>query len=192
MFPIGNLTKDRAREIARELNLPIAARPESQEICFIPDDDYPQFLKNYIPQAAEPGPILDARGNVLGRHQGIVFYTIGQRRGLGITAKEPMYVTAIKPERNAVVVGTREETYGSELIATDLNWIAMASPEHPVKVKARVRYRHPEAEATVTPLDETSVYVKFTEPQMAITTGQAIVFYDGDIVVGGGTINSRS
>jgi tRNA-specific 2-thiouridylase len=192
MFPIGNLTKDRVRESASELDIPVAPRPESREICFIPDDDYPRFLKDYIPRTAEPGPILDARGNVLGRHQGIMFYTIGQRRGLGIAAEEPLYVTAIKPERNAVVVGTREQTYGSELIATDLNWIAIASPEHPIKVRARVRYRHPEAEATVTPLDEASVYVKFTEPQMAITAGQAIVFYDGDTVIGGGTINSRS
>jgi tRNA-specific 2-thiouridylase len=192
MFPIGNLKKDRVREIARELDIPAAARPESREICFIPDNDYPRFLKDYIPRAAEPGPILDARGSVLGRHQGIMFYTIGQRRGLGIAAAEPIYVTAIKPEGNAVVVGTREQTYGSELIATDLNWTAIASPEHPIRVRARVRYRHPEAEATVTPLDGASVYVKFAEPQMAIATGQAIVFYDGDTVIGGGIINSRS
>ncbi len=191
-FPIGNLTKDRVREIAGELDIPVAARPESREICFIPDNDYPRFLKDYIPRTAEPGPILDARGNVLGRHPGIMFYTIGQRRGLGIAAEEPLYVTAIKPERNAVVVGTREQTYGSELTATDLNWIAIASPEHPIRVRARVRYRHPEAEATVTPLDEANVYVKFAEPQMAITAGQAIVFYDGDTVIGGGTINARN
>ncbi len=192
MFPIGNFTKDRVREIASELNLPVTARPESHEICFIPDDDYARFLKDYIPRTAEAGPILDAQGNVLGRHQGIMFYTIGQRRGLGIAAEEPMYVTAIEPERNAVVVGTREQTYGSELIATDLNWIAIARPEYPIKAKARVRYRHPEAEATISPLDEASVYVKFTEPQMAITPGQAIVFYEGDTVIGGGIINSRS
>jgi tRNA-specific 2-thiouridylase len=191
LFPIGNFTKDRVREIAGELNLPVVERPESQEICFIPDDDYAEFLKDYIPQAAEPGPILDDLGNILGRHQGITSYTIGQRQGLGVAAREPLYVTAIAPDQNAVVVGTREQTYGRELIASNLNWIAAARPEQPFKLKARVRYRHPEAEATVTPLDGDRVYVKFTKPQMAITPGQAIVFYDGDIVVGGGTINSR-
>ena len=191
LFPAGNFTKDRVREIASELNLPVAAKPESQEICFIPDDDYPRFLRDYIPQAARTGPILDELGNILGKHQGIMFYTIGQRKGLGIAAEEPLYVTAIEPDRNAVVVGTREAVYESELIASNLNWIAITRPEHPIKAKARVRYRHPEAEATVTPLDEASVYVKFAEPQMAITPGQAIVFYDGDIVVGGGTINRQ-
>ena len=191
MFPIGNLTKERVRQIAAELNLPVASRPESQEICFIPDDDYSGFLKDYIPQAIEPGPILDEQGNILGEHQGITGYTIGQRQGLGIAAREPLYVTAIEPDRNAVVVGTREAIYGSELIASNLNWLAIDSPEHPFRVKARVRYRHPEAEAVVTPLDEDRVYVKFAEPQMAITPGQAIVFYDGDTVVGGGTISKQ-
>lgn len=191
LFPIGNFTKDRVREIASELRLPVGARPESQEICFIPDDDYPQFLKDYIPQAAKPGPIIDERGNILGKHQGIMSYTIGQRQGLGIAAREPLYVTAIAPDRNAVVVGTREQTYGRELIASNLNWITTARPEQPFKLKARVRYRHPEAEATVNPLDGDRVYVKFIEPQMAITPGQAIVFYDGDIVVGGGIISRQ-
>jgi tRNA-specific 2-thiouridylase len=192
LFPIGNFTKDRVREIASELRLPVGARPESQEICFIPHDDYPQFLKDYIPHAAKPGPIIDERGNILGKHQGIMSYTIGQRQGLGISAVEPLYVTAIAPDRNAVVVGTREQTYGNELIASNLNWIAIARPEQTFKLKARVRYRHPEAEATVTPLEGDRLYVKFTEPQMAIAPGQAIAFYDGDTVVGGGIINSRS
>lgn len=191
MFPIGNLTKDRAREIASELNLPVAAKPESQEICFIPDNDYQAFLKNYLPGAAEPGPILDQKGNILGRHQGIMSYTIGQRQGLGIAAEEPLYVTAIEPDRNAVVVGTREQTYGRELIASSLNWLAIARPGHPIRVKARVRYRHPEAEAVVTPVDGDCVQVKFAKPQMAIAPGQTIAFYDGDAVIGGGTINSR-
>jgi len=191
LFPIGNLTKDRVREIAIELNLPVAAKPESQEICFIPDDDYSEFLKGYIPRPARPGPILDELGNILGKHQGIMSYTIGQRKGLGIAAEEPLYVTALEPDRNAVVVGTREAVFGSELVASNLNWIVTAGPQHPFRVKARVRYRHPEAEATVTHLDEDSIYVKFKEPQMAITPGQAVVFYDGDTVVGGGTISRQ-
>jgi tRNA-specific 2-thiouridylase len=191
LFPIGSLTKDRVREIAEELNLPTADKPESQEICFIPDDDYAEFLKGYIPESARPGPILDELGNVLGNHQGIMSYTIGQRKGLGIAAEAPLYVTAIEPDRNAVVVGTREAAYGSKLVASNLNWIATARPPHPVRVRARVRYRHPEAEAVITPLDEDSVYVEFKEPQLAITPGQAVVFYDGDTIIGGGIISRQ-
>lgn len=189
MMPVGNLTKERVRKIARESGLPVADKPESQEICFIPDDDYASFLKEYIPEADRPGRILDEQGEVLGDHHGLLHYTTGQRRGLGIAAREPMYVIAIEPDRNAIVVGSKEKTYGSELIASDLNWINTAGPEGPIKTKAKIRYRHPEAEATVTPLDD-KVYVKFTEPQMAITPGQAVVFYDGDVVIGGGTIES--
>ncbi len=190
LFPVGHLTKDKVREMADELNLPVAAKPESQEICFIPDDDYPGFLKNYIPQAAEPGMILDKPGNILGRHQGVMSYTIGQRQGLGIAAKEPLYVTAIEPDRNAVVVGTKEEVYGNELIASSVNWIT-TKPKTPVKIKARIRYRHPEAEVFVNTMDDGSVFVRFSEPQMAITPGQSVVFYDGDTVLGGGTIDRQ-
>jgi tRNA-specific 2-thiouridylase len=188
LFPLGNLTKVKVRQIASELKLPVAERPESQEICFIPDNNHTKFLKDHTLTPAEPGPILDGKGNVLGEHEGIAFYTIGQRKGLGIAATKPLYVTAIEPERNAVVVGTKEQTYADELTADNLNWIAASMPEQPIKVKARVRYRHPEAEAILSPLDKTSVYVKFAEPQMAITPGQAVVFYDGDTVIGGGTI----
>ncbi len=187
LFPVGDLTKDEVRKIAYELGLPVAAKPGSQEICFIPDDDYPGFLKDYLPDVSRPGPILDGKGKTLGRHQGIIRYTIGQRKGLGIAAAEPLYVTTIEADRNAVVVGTRDKTYGSELIASDLNWIAGVRPDHTLMVKARIRYRHPEAEAMVVPRDDT-VYVKFTRPQMAISPGQAIAFYDGDTVIGGGTI----
>ena len=190
LFPIGNLTKDEVRQTAGKKGLPVAYRPESQEICFITNDNYAEFLKNYIP-AARPGPIIDERGNTLGEHQGIISYTIGQRKGLGIAAARPLYVTAIEPERNAIVVGTKEQTYSRELFATDLNWTGMDRPERAISVKARVRYRHQEAEAVVTHLDDDRVYVKFREPQMAITPGQAVVFYDGDTVVGGGIINSR-
>lgn len=186
MFPVGGLTKDKVREIAREHDLPAADRPESQEICFITDDDYAGFLKNNIPEAYRPGPILDEGGNTIGEHGGIPAYTIGQRRGLGIAAAGPLYVTAIYPERNAVAVGPKDKTYRRELIANELNWIA-PPPEQHVRVRARVRYRHPEAKATVTPDDDT-VHVLFDEPQMAIAPGQTVAFYDGDNVIGGGTI----
>ena len=188
LYPIGNLTKDEVRKIAAELGLSSASRPESQEICFIPDNDHARFLEEYTPQAARPGPILNEQGKTLGQHQGIMSYTIGQRKGLQIAAEEPLYVTAIEPDQNAVIVGTREQTYGKEMVAGELNWIAMPALDRPIKVKARVRYRHPEAEATVIPQENNIVYIKFAEPQMAITPGQAVVFYDDDTVIGGGTI----
>ncbi|MCL0091980.1 tRNA 2-thiouridine(34) synthase MnmA [Dehalococcoidales bacterium] len=191
LLPIGNFTKQRVREIARELGLAVAAKPESQEICFIPDDDYPKFLKEHIPEAVKPGPILDEQGNILGKHRGILFYTIGQRKGLGISTKEPLYVTAIEQERNAIVVSSKEKLYGNGLIATGLNWIAIAKLKQAITVKAKIRYRHNEAEAKITPLDKEEVYVRFKQPQMAITPGQAIVFYHGDTVIGGGTIEKE-
>ncbi len=188
LMPIGNLTKEIVREIAAELKLPVAAKPESQEICFIPDNDYPGFLQGYIPGAAKPGPILDGQGNVLGQHRGILFYTVGQRRGLGVSAGDPLYVIAIDRERNAIVVGGKQDTYGDELMASELNWITVAKPTQPLTVRAKIRYLHQEAEADITPLDGDRVYVTFNEPQTAIAPGQAVVFYDGDTVVGGGTI----
>jgi len=191
MFPVGKLTKEKVRQLSGELGLPVADKPESQEICFISDDNYAEFLKKHAPGTATAGPILDRDGNILGEHRGFVYYTIGQRKGLGIAAAEPLYVTAIEPEHNTIVVGTKEQTYGTELVADNLNWIAMSGPEQPIKVKARIRHRHAEAEAIVTPMNETHVFIKFTEPQMAITPGQSVVFYDGDNIIGGGTINSR-
>ena len=191
LLPIGNFTKARVREIAEELKLPVAAKPESQEICFIPDGDYSKFLKEYVSQTIKPGPILDRRGNTLGEHRGILFYTIGQRKGLGISAEEPLYVTAIVSERNVIVVGSKEEVYGTELIASDLNWISLAKLEQPITAKAKIRYLHKEAEAVIAPVDEDKVYIKFKEPQMAITPGQAIVFYNGNTVIGGGIIEQK-
>ncbi|MBA7648786.1 tRNA-specific 2-thiouridylase MnmA [subsurface metagenome] len=190
LLPVGNFTKARVREIAREVGLPVAAKPESQEICFIPDNNYPKFLKEHIPQALKPGPILDRQGSVLGRHQGILFYTIGQRKGLGISAKEPLYVTAIVPQRNAIVVGSKEEVYGTELIADELNWISLTKLKQPITTRAKIRYLHSEAKAEISPIDEDKVQVRFNQPQMAITPGQAVVFYHGDTVIGGGTTSS--
>ncbi len=190
LFPVGNFTKEQVRKIARELSLTVADKPGSQEICFIPDDDYAEFLKDYIPQAAEPGLILNEQGDILGHHQGILFYTIGQRKGLGIAAREPLYVIDIKPEKNAIVVGGKEKAFGDELTADRLNWINIDKLTQPFKARAKIRYRHPEAEATAIPLDKDKIYVKFAEPQLAIAPGQAIVFYDGEFVIGGGTIKS--
>ena len=187
-LPVGKLTKSKVREIAGEMALPVAAKPESQEICFIPDDDYAAFLKDYIPGAARPGAILNERGDTLGNHPGIMYYTVGQRRGLGLSGKAPFYVIGIEPERNAIIVGTKARALGDELIAGSLNWITIAKLTQSITLKAKIRYRHPEAEAVATPLDKERVQVKFKEPQFAITPGQAVVFYDKETVVGGGII----
>ena len=191
LLPLGHLTKEKVRHIAQELGLPVADKAESQEICFIPDDNYPKFLKEYMPGAAKPGPILDQQGNILGQHQGILFYTIGQRKGLGISAREPLYVVAIDRKNNALIVGSKKDIYQDELIATEVNWIAIEQPRQTIKAKAKIRYLHQGAEATVTPLmDGDKAHVKFKEPQMAITPGQAVVFYNRDCVIGGGTIQA--
>lgn len=181
LFPVGNLIKDEVRNTARSLGLGVDSKPESQD--FISGD-----CSAFIMAEAQPGPILDEQGNTLGRHRGIQFYTIGQRRGLGISSKQPLYVTAIKPEINAIVAGSKQELYHDELIASELNWIAMENLAHPIDVRAKIRYHHNEAQARVIPLDKDKAQVKFQEPQISITPGQAVVFYDGDLVVGGGTI----
>ena len=192
LLPLGNFAKARVREIAKELELPVAAKPESQDICFIPDGDYPEFFKECVSQTIKPGPILDKRGNVLGEHRGIMSYTIGQRKRLGISAQEPLYVTDIISERNAIVVGGKEEVYATELTASDSNWISLAKLEQPITANAKIRYRHNEAEAEITPISEDKIQVRFKEPQMAITPGQAVVFYDGNTVIGGGTIEQKT
>jgi tRNA-specific 2-thiouridylase len=188
LFPLGGLTKTRVRQIAREMGLPAHSRPESQEICFIPDNDYTGFLKTRERESSLPGPILDDKGNILGEHHGITGYTIGQRHGLGIANAEPLYVTAILPNTNTVIAGPKAQTYGTELVAGGLNWITPVDFNFPIRIKAKIRYRHPEAEAVVTRLDNDTVYVKFSVPQSAITPGQTIAFYDGNTVTGGGII----
>ena len=181
LFPLGNHTKEEVRKMARDLELGIDDKPESQDFFA---GDYSSLLG----KVARPGPILNKEGEILGEHRGIPFYTIGQRKGLGISSKEPLYVTAIDQEKNVIVVGPKEEVYGDELVAMELNWIAIQELSRPVDLKAKIRYLHKEAEAMVIPLDEDKVHVKFKEPQMAITPGQAVVFYDDDTVIGGGTI----
>ena len=181
LFPLGNHTKEEVRKMAWDLELGIDDKSESQDFFA---GDYSSLLG----KVARPGPILNKEGEILGEHRGIPFYTIGQRKGLVISSKEPLYVTAIDQEKNVIVVGPKEEVYGDELVAMELNWIAIQELSRPVDVKAKIRYLHKEAEAMVIPLDEDKVHVKFKEPQMAITPGQAVVFYDDDIVIGGGTI----
>jgi len=180
LFPAGDYTKEEIKKMASHRGLKLDVKPESQDFIA---GGYSSLL-----EAAAPGPIMNKEGDVLGKHRGIPFYTIGQRKGLGISAPEPLYVTDIDPEKNAIIVGNKEEVYRDELVASGLNWIAIEELTQPTRVKAKIRYLHEEAEATVTPVDGEKVHVKFEEPQPAITPGQAIVFYDDDIVVGEGTI----
>ena len=188
LFPLGNLTKDNVRKMALEMGLPAVKRKESREICFIPDNDYPRFLRENLVSEIKSGQIVDKQGNVLGKHNGIINYTIGQRKGLGISSAQPLYVVGIDGQNNRVIVGGKQDVYASEFVVSDLNWIAFERLTEPLTLKVKIRYLHPEAEAVISPLDNDKVTVKFNEPQMAITPGQAAVFYDGDKVVGGGTI----
>lgn len=188
LMPLGNFTKEEVRQIAKEKKLPVANRPESQEICFVQDETYGEFLKKCVPDGAKPGPIVNKEGKVIGEHRGIIFYTIGQRRGMGIAAGEPLYVIAIERENNSIIVGKEKDVYGDELIANDVNYVAVARLREPTRVNAKIRYLHQASPAVVYPLNENEVRVKFDKPQWAITPGQAVVFYDEDNVVGGGTI----
>ncbi len=185
LLPLGSYTKGEAREIAQALGLEIHRKPESQNF-------YAGDYSSLFGMGVRPGPILNKEGKVLGEHRGIPFYTIGQRKGLGISATEPLYVIAIEAEENTIVVGTKEEVYGNQFVASELNWIAIERLQRPIEVKAKIRYLHSEAEAVVRPLDGDRVHVRLREPQMAITPGQAVVLYDDDIVVGGGTIEKGS
>jgi len=180
LFPIGSYTKEEVRKMASHFGLGVDNKPESQDFVA---GGYASLVA-----AVQPGPILDKQGSMLGEHRGIQFYTIGQRKGLGISAREPLYVTDIDAAKNAIIVGNKEEAHRDELIASGLNWIAIEELKRPTRVKARIRHTDKETEATVTPLRKDEVYVKFKEPQMAITPGQGVVFYCGDVVIGGGTI----
>lgn len=189
LMPLGDFNnKEEVREIARELGLVVAEKPDSQEICFVPDDDYTGFLKENANYDIIPGNFEDIDGNVIGKHNGITNYTIGQRKGLGIAIGKPAYVVDIIPKRNVVVIGDNEDVFGTELIAEDVNFISIDELESPMGVEAKVRYSGNETKATIYPIDDGKVKVVFKEKIRAITSGQAVVFYNGDILVGGGTI----
>jgi len=189
MFPIGHLTKHDVRTYAERRGLLTANKPDSHEICFVPDGDAAGFVGRRLPEGARDGEVVDSSGKVLGRHTGIHRYTVGQRRGLGISAAIPLYVLKLEPDAGRVVVGPREELGGREFTARDVNWIAGTPPEGPRRITARIRHRHTDAAATVTSDGGTRARVIFDEPQTAITPGQAAVFYDGETVLGGGWID---
>ncbi|HXT69908.1 MAG TPA: tRNA 2-thiouridine(34) synthase MnmA [Vicinamibacterales bacterium] len=189
MFPVGHLRKPEVREHARRLGLVVADKPDSHEICFVPDGDAAGFVDRQLDGTDRAGEIVDSGGKVVGRHRGIHRLTVGQRKGLGLATGTPMYVLKLEPAESRVVVGTRDELGGRSLIARDVNWISGTPPDGPVRLTARIRHRHQDAPALVTPTDAGHAQVEFDDPQMAIAPGQAVVFYDGDEVVGGGWID---
>jgi tRNA-uridine 2-sulfurtransferase len=188
LFPVGDLRKDEVRALARARNLPNADKAESQEICFVPDDDYAAFVERNAPPEDRSGPILDRDGRALGSHGGIHRFTVGQRKGLGLSSSRPLYVLRVEPATRAVVVGEKEDLERSSLVAREVNWLSIAPPGGPLRAAVRIRHRHPETPATIEPLEGGRTRVTFDAPQRAVTSGQAAVFYDGDVCLGGGWI----
>jgi tRNA-specific 2-thiouridylase len=194
MFPLGGMVKTQVRELARELGLPVAEKNDSQEICFVPNGDYAGFIDAYfreqgIAQSTTEGEIVDTAGRVLGQHAGTHHFTVGQRRGLRVAAAEPLYVIATEPATHRVVVGRNGDLMRDSLCAREINWLSIAAPEQPRRAQVKIRNKHNAAPATLIPTgDHSCIEVKFDEPQRAVTPGQAAVFYDGDLVLGGGWI----
>ncbi len=187
-FPLGGLTKAQIRDIAREHGFVSADKPDSQDICFVPDGDYAAFLEKEMGLTAPCGDFVREDGRIVGKHKGLHHYTIGQRKGLGIAAEKPLYVVEKDIIGNRVLLGDNADLFSSGLIATACNWIAIEPLSSPLRVTAKTRYKQTEVPATVSPLENGTVQVTFDTPQRAVTPGQAVVFYDGDTVVGGGTI----
>ena len=188
LTPLGDYTKSKVREIAESLSLKVAQRPESQELCFISDNDYNRFIREQMPDSIKPGPILDMAGNVVGLHRGIQFYTIGQRKGLGGSFGKAMYVVRIDPSRNAIVVGAKADLEVDGLTAANANFVSIPRLEKPMRVTVKIRYNDPGADGIALPLSRDRFRVVFDEPRIAVTPGQAAVLYDGDVVLGGGWI----
>jgi len=192
-FPLGELTKEEVRAAARRVNLPVADKPESMELCFVPNGDYVQFIEAYSRERGSPlsnsgGEIIDEDGIVIGRHNGVHQFTIGQRKGLGFAAGKPLYVLSIDRQNNRVVVGDDESLRSTTCEMENVNWIAHQASNEPLRAAVKIRHKHIPADATVTPLDSARARVTFDAPQRAITSGQGAVFYDGDRVLGGGWI----
>ncbi|MBO0858964.1 MAG: tRNA-specific 2-thiouridylase [Chloracidobacterium sp.] len=215
LFPLGEMSKEETRAIAAAAGLPTAQKPESQEICFIPDGDYARFIERYLEEDQEkrasgydlpvfnqtlvqigkldsskltPGDIVTTNGDVIGRHQGIHRYTVGQRRGIGVSSPDPLYVLHVDAKNNLVIVGSSDDLLKREMTVERVNWIAIEGLAEPIRVEVKIRSRAGEAQATVSKRDDGSVIVTFDEAQRAVTPGQAAVFYDGDVVIGGGWI----
>lgn len=190
LMPCGIYHKDKIREIAKEIGLNVYNKKDSVEICFIPDNDHGAFIKKQVPDKVKQGNFVDPKGNILGKHKGIVYYTIGQRKGLGIALGKPMFVTDINPFTNEVVLGSEEDIWKTELIAGDMNFIPFDKLQQPMEVEAKIRYLAKPSSAVIYPLENGTVKVVFKQKQRAVTKGQSVVFYNGDLLVGGGIIKS--
>jgi tRNA-specific 2-thiouridylase len=189
LMPVGAYSKDQIREIATQINLRVAHKPDSQEICFIPDNDYAGFIEENAGEKAPEGDFVDLDGKVIGRHKGITHYTVGQRKGLNLSMGYPVFVVEIRPEANEVVIGKGEDVFSTTLRAGHINWMSIDGIHGETKtVTAKIRYSHKGATCTIQEVEDGLIECRFEEPQRAITPGQAVVFYDGDYVVGGGTI----
>ncbi len=188
LLPLGDFTKDKARDIAREVGFDNADKHDSQDICFIPDGEYASFIENWCGMKFEQGDFVNKAGEFIAKHKGLINYTIGQRKGLGIAAPAPYYVLEKDPKLNRVVLGSNEDLFLDTLEAENVNFISIEKLDEPMKIKAKVRYKQKETDATIYPLENGNVKVQFDTPQRAITPGQSVVFYDGDTVLGGGII----
>jgi tRNA-specific 2-thiouridylase len=195
-FPLGELTKEQVRELARSVKLPVAEKPESMELCFVPNGNYVQFIQAYAREDRRPlkdqeGDIVTEDGTVLGRHSGVHNYTVGQRKGLGFTTGKAIYVLAIDPEKNRVIVGEDLALRASQFEIENVNWVSIEEPAAPLRVRVKIRHKHEPAAATVEALPGLRARITFDEPQRAITPGQAAAIYDGDVVIGGGWIEKN-
>jgi tRNA-specific 2-thiouridylase len=188
LFPVGEYTKDEVRDLARRFNLPVAGKQDSQDLCFLSDGDYRRFLREHEARAVQPGLIVDQDGRELGRHEGLSFYTIGQRKGLGLAGGEPLYVLRKDAGRNALVVGPREALGRFELLAERVNWVSGRAPEGAIEAEVKIRYKAAALPALVTPLGADRAAVRFAGPVFGVTAGQGAVFYDGEECLGGGLI----
>lgn len=188
IMPLGSYTKDEIRKIAEKNNLINANKSDSQEICFVEDNDYAKFISDNYNYKSKIGNFVDEKGNILGKHKGIIHYTVGQRRGLGLSLKSPLYVTRLDPKKNEVILAPNDNLFSNTLICTNVNFMPFEKLEIPMTVTAKIRYSAKKAEATIYPLEDGNVKVVFKDNQRAITPGQAVVFYDDKVVIGGGTI----
>ena len=188
LFPLGGLSKPEVREMARQRNLSVAEKQDSQDLCFVTENDYRDFLSRYVPDASQPGPILDRNGKQLGQHQGLAFYTIGQRKGIRVVAPRPYYVLRKEISANALIVGEKEELIQSEMFVDEVNWISGTTPSAPLKVRLKIRYKSDFVDALVYPESCGTARAVFNSPVASVTAGQFAVFYNADEVLGGGVI----
>ena len=188
LMPVGQYSKDEIRKIAEKIGLLVANKPDSMEICFVPDNDYAGYIERTTDYKSVPGNFVDVDGNVIGKHNGIIHYTVGQRKGLGLAMGHPVFVVAVRPDTNEVVIGENKDVFTDTLYAGNLNFMAIEALKEPMRARGKIRYSHEGADCTIRMIDDNTLECKFDEPQRAVTPGQALVLYDGEYVLGGGTI----